>query len=170
MITGSPLVPLHISPEGTTIRHHDDPGSAQVRTLTARRVLALVVAVCSGWVAYAVYGQAVKGNDLEAQARRLTAQNSVLRAHIEDVQGQIAAAHDPAWLEQQARGNGYVKPGERIYVVVSPGTAAPAKGGGVNAAPPVYVPPGSTPAPPSASAGPTPSPTPLVFVLPGPGH
>jgi len=82
------------------------------------------------------------------------------------IQGQL----DPPLSEkgrEQARKLGYVLPGERVYVLTTPGAAVPAKGG-VVAPLPSFAP---TPTPtPKASQSPSPSsgPVPPVFQLPTP--
>jgi cell division protein FtsB len=123
-------------------------------------VAGALIAVC-GWVAFAVYGQLVHGADLKSTVTALTQQNVVLQQQIADRETEISQAQSSAWLEEQARKLGYVLPGERIYVLTSPGAAEPS-GGGVPATLPTFDPsptPGatSTPSPtPSETTGPTP--------------
>ncbi len=149
------------------------------RPLTARRVVACVLAVLSGYIAYAVYSQAARGHDIDATAQALAAQNAVLQQHIADDHSEIAQAQTNGWLAEQARRLGYVLPGENVYVLVTPGAAALPPGGGVDARLPTLATPAPTPTPaptatvgPSAAPTPTPTPTPYSFSLPQPtpGH
>ena len=160
--------------EGRAIRGTAVPGGTPTRTSTARRIIAAVVAGLSGWVAFAVYSQAERGNDVDAAARQLAAQNAVLQQQIADARTQISEAQDPAWLQEQARRIGYVLPGEKVYVLVTPGTTPLPLGGGVSVPPPTFSPSpsptaadGAPPAPPAAT---TPTPTPYVFVIQQPSH
>jgi Septum formation initiator len=128
--------------------------------------------VC-GWVAFAVYGQVVHGADLKSTVSALTQQNVVLRQQIADREQEISQAQSAAWLEEQARKLGYVLPGEKIYVLTSPGSSVPA-GGGVPASLPTFspTPTPATPAPASPNATGTPGPTAYTFTLttPSPHH
>ena len=121
--------------------------------------------------------QAARGHDLDLKAQTLTQQNAALQQHIKDDEAEIAQAQTPAWLEEEARKLGYVKPGEQVFVLVSPGAQPPQGGGGVDAPLPIFTgtpsptpsptpapSPGTTSAKPSAPAGPTP----LIFVVPTP--
>ena len=137
----------------------------------------LLVALC-GWVAFAVYGEAAHGQNLDGRVQILNQQNTDLQQQIADRQREIGQAQTSAWLEEQARKLGYVFPGEKIYVLVSPGAAVPA-GGGVDAKLPTFSPspgpsasPGANPASPSAQPSGQPSalasPTPYNFSLGSP--
>ncbi len=122
-----------------------------------------------------MYGQAAKGRDIDATGQRLAVSNAALRQRIADASNEIAQAQNPAWLEEQARKIGYVKPGEKVYVLVTPGTTPLPAGGGVNANLPAYSasPNAATPVPaPQASASASAAPTPRIFTVPtsAPGH
>jgi hypothetical protein len=131
-----------------------------------------LIAVC-GWIAFAVYGQVVHGADLKSTVTTLTQQNVLLRQQISDREQEINQAQSSAWLEEQARKLGYVLPGEKIYVLTSPGSAVPA-GGGVPATLPTFspTPTPATVASPSPTASGTPGPTPYTLTLstPQPNH
>jgi Septum formation initiator len=133
--------------------------------------------VTGAWVSYAVYAATAAGHALDGQVRSLQSQNAALRQQVELRRRQLAAATSAGWLEEEARRLGYVRPGERIFVLATPGTKLPAYGG-VDPGP---LPSAATPTPhpaaapsPTASATPaapgsppvTPGPTPLQFTLP----
>jgi cell division protein FtsB len=160
------------SPEG---RHILPPRLR--RSLTRRRLLALSVAVAGAWVSYAVYAATAAGHALDGQVRALRSQNAALRQEVELRRRQLTAATSAGWLEEEARRLGYVRPGERIFVLATPGTKLPAYGG-VDPGP---LPSAATPTPrpaamstPTVSASPaavgaapvTPGPTPLQFTVP----
>ena len=120
-------------------------------------------------MAFAVYGQAARGHDLDASARTLAAQNATLKQHISDDRNELAQSENPAWLEQQARRLGYVMPNERVFVLVTPGATPPPAGGGVDAKLPSFTaPPTPTPSPGASSPSPSAAATPQSITLPPP--
>lgn len=141
------------------------PASAS-RPAAARRVLACIVAVICGWIAFSVYSASAQGRDLDIQVTQLRSGNAALQQQIDDHRREIAQAQTKAWLEEQARKLGYVLPGETIYVIATPGAHNPAKGG-VDAKLPVYSPtPAPTPTAAASPASPPPSATPSPLVIP----
>jgi cell division protein FtsB len=135
------------------------PGPQRPRPFTARRILALVVAVACGWVAYALYGAAATDHAAQARVTQLEQANAALTAQISQRAQEVTEAQSSAWLEDQARKLGYHLPGEKVYVLDPGGKAAPTSAG-VIAVPPTFSP---TPVPtPTPSPTPTPLPTPPV--------
>ena len=133
------------------------PGPQRPRPFTARRILALVVAVACGWVAYALYGAAATDHAAQARVTQLQDANAVLAAQISQRAQEVTEAQSSPWLENQARKLGYHLPGEKIYVL-DPGAKSAPTSGGLNAAPPTFIP---TPVPtPIPTPTPTPSPAP----------
>jgi hypothetical protein len=128
------------------------------------------------WVSYAVYAATAAGHALDGQVRALQTQNAALHKEVELRRRQLAAATSAGWLEEEARRLGYVRPGERIFVLATPGARLPPDGG-VDPGP---LPGAATPSPrpaaaptssPSPNAAPasgaaSPGPTPLQFTLP----
>jgi cell division protein FtsB len=157
------------------------PGSAahaRSQALTRRRLAAALCSLAAAWVAYAVYGETAAGHAADDRITQLQQQNATLQQEIAQRQSEINAASGDAWLIEEARRRGYVLPGEKVYVPVTPGAALPADGGvALPTPPPTATPsPGATPAP-TATAPPivlrTPAaPTPYVVVVPtaSPGH
>jgi cell division protein FtsB len=142
------------------------PGPQRPRPFTARRILALVVAVACGWVAYALYGAAATDHAAQARVTQLQEANAALTAQISQRAQEVTEAQSSPWLEDQARRLGYHLPGEKIYVL-DPGAKSAPSSGGLNAAPPTFIPtPVPSPAPPLPSLVPA-SPTP-VAVSPSP--
>lgn len=133
--------------------------------------------MAGAWVSYAVYAATAAGHALDGQVHALESQNATLRQEVELRRRQLAATTSAGWLEEEARRLGYVRPGERIFVLATPGTKLPAYGG-VDPGP---LPTAATPTPrptaaptPTASpspmavgaASPTPGPSPLQFTVP----
>lgn len=140
------------------------------------------MAALSGWVAFAVYGEAASSHALDRRVGTLGAQNAVLRTQIAEREREASAGNDPAWLQAEARKLGYVLPGERVFVVTTAGANVPASGGIAGQQLPIYNPPSASgtgrpdaESPPVAAApvnvSPTSAaPTPHVFTLPKPTH
>ncbi|TMD99951.1 MAG: hypothetical protein E6I76_01365 [Chloroflexi bacterium] len=92
---------------------------------------------------------------------------------------ELASASSGGWLEEEARRLGYVRPGDRIFVLATPGSKLPSDGG-VDPGPlpgapspnpnPNARPAAPAPAPtaaPQPAATPAPAaPTPLQFTVP----
>jgi len=152
----------------STIRRLPTAGGSH--SAQRRFAIAMIFAV-TGFVAYAIYGQAAQGRQLDAQVATMRQQNSALQQQIADHQREIVEAQTAAWLIEEARQLGYVFPGEKIFVIPSPG-ASPPPGGGVNAPLPSYAPPATlSPAPAAAASGgaqPTPAATPSQATPPAP--
>jgi cell division protein FtsB len=140
------------------------------RPFTARRLVALVVAVACGWAAYALYGEAAQDHEAQARVTQLQQVDAALQSQIAQRSEEINQAQSSAWVEDQARKLGYRFPGEQVYVVDPGGKSAPSSAGvaaptiAYSPTPSPTPPPTPTPSPsPSASApagSPTPSPTP----------
>jgi cell division protein FtsB len=147
------------------------PRPERPRPFTARRLVALVVAVACGWVAYALYGEAAQDREAQAEVVQLRAADTALAAQIAQRSEEITQAQSTAWVEDQARKLGYHLPGEQVYVVDPGGTSVPASAG-VNAAPISFSPtPAPTPTPsptPSPTANPSPTATPTATPTPAP--
>lgn len=116
------------------------------------------------------------GHSVDAQLRAAQQRNQALQHQIDERKAEIAQAQSTQWLEEQARKLGYVLPGERVFVLATPGTALPPDGGiDLKSLPTFNAPPsspGASPAPtPAPVIGPSPggSPTPFVFTVPSPG-
>ena len=141
------------------------PSNAGGSRAAQRRFAVAFIFAVTGFVAYAIYGQAAQGRQLDAQVAALRQQNTALQQQIADHQREIVEAQTAAWLVEEARKLGYVFPGEKIFVIPSPGASPPA-GGGVNAPLPSYAPlPTPTPTP---TSGAPPAPTTAATSTPTP--
>ncbi|HEX6493310.1 MAG TPA: septum formation initiator family protein [Candidatus Dormibacteraeota bacterium] len=137
----------------------------------------MAVAVVGAWVSYAVYAATTAGHALDGRVHALQKENAALRQQVDLRKRELASASSGGWLEEEARRLGYVRPGDRIFVLATPGSKLPPDGGvdpgplpgapspapRAAAAPPPAA-PSSAPAPAST---PTPAgPTPLQFTVP----
>jgi hypothetical protein len=129
-------------------------------------------------VSYAVYAATTAGHALDGRVRTLQKENAALRQLVDLRRRELASAGSSGWLEEEARRLGYIRPGDRIFVLATPGTRMPASGG-VDPGPlpglptpaprPAGAPPAASPqtgAPVPAAAASTPGPTPMQFTVP----
>jgi len=134
-----------------------------------------VIAVVCGWVAYAVYAETAASHSLDGRLSAAQQENDRLRHAIDQRRAEISQAQTKQWLIEEARKLGYVMPGERVFVLTTPGAALPPDGGIDLKTLPTFNPatsPGASNPTPQPVGGPTPggTPTPFVFVVPAPGH
>lgn len=110
--------------------------------------------------------------------RTLQKENAALRQEVDLRRRELASASSSGWLEEEARRLGYIRPGEHMYVLATPGAKVPAEGG-VDPGPlpgvpsPTPRPAGAPPAaaaqiaaPAPAAAASPPGPTPMQFTVP----
>jgi len=133
-----------------------------------------VIAVVCGWVAYAVYAEMAAGHSLDSRLSAAQRQNQALQHEIDQRRAEIAQAQTREWLIEEARKLGYVLPGERVFVLTTPGARLPADGGIDLKNLPTFhsaASPGASPGPtPTPVIGPTPGATPTPFVFNLGGH
>jgi pyruvate dehydrogenase E2 component (dihydrolipoamide acetyltransferase) len=133
-----------------------------------------VVAVVGAWVTYAVYAATTAGHALDGRVHALQKENAALRQQVDLRKRELASASSGGWLEEEARRLGYVRPGDRIYVLATPGSKLPPDGGvdpgplpGAPTPNPRPAAPAPAPAQSAPAATPTPAgPTPLQFTVP----
>ena len=133
--------------------------------------------VC-GWVAYAVYAEVAASHSVDSRLNAAQQENARLQHEIDQRRAEIAEAQTKEWLVEEARKLGYVLPGERVFVLTTPGAPLPPDGGiDLKNLPSFSSPtpsPGTSPHPtPEPSFGPGgdgASPTPFVFTVPTPGR
>jgi len=139
--------------------------------VSRRRLALAVVAVVGGWILYAVYAETAAGHSLDDRIRQLQTENARLQQEVNARQTEIAEAGNPAWLEEEARRLGYIRPGERVFVIASPGVPLPPDGGVDVPQLPTFSPspsPGAPSPTPTANPSASASPTPYVLIVPGP--
>ncbi len=129
------------------------------------------------WVAYAVYTEVAASHSLDSRLSAAQRENQRLQHLVDQRKAEIAEAQTREWLIEEARKLGYVMPGERVFVLATPGASLPPDGGIDLKTLPTFssapTSPGASPAPSQAPVlGPPAgaSPTPFVFTVPTPGH
>lgn len=106
----------------------------------ARQIVALGLALCAVALslAYPLRGYLQQ----QAAEQQATAEQLTLQTQIADLEAQVAALKDPAYIRSEAKRRlQYVTPGDTVYVVKVPGAAnerdsAPAPDGGYDVVPP----------------------------------
>jgi cell division protein FtsB len=108
-----------------TARARDWYRAARERTTLYTRTLALAaMALCTALL-FAGGSQALVNQRLANQVRAEQAANARLRADIASTTRHLAWATAPATIEAEARALGYIRPGERAMVIVSPASVTP---------------------------------------------
>jgi|GEM_PF-6911007 cell division protein FtsB len=76
-----------------------------------------------GWLLYSIVSGYIQDRNMAQQVSVLSAQNAAIAKQDLIIRKQLAIATTPQNIEEQERLQGYVKPGEKVFVVV--GNLAP---------------------------------------------
>ncbi len=93
--------------------------NAPVR-FSRQSIALLVLAVVGIWLVVSLVQEIGLYESLRGQAHSLERQNAALAAANQSYQRDIAAVSSGAAAEQEARLEGYSRPGERLYVIGEP--------------------------------------------------
>jgi len=99
------------------------PKSWRVRIpvqVSRENILLLVVAVATVWMSWALVQEISLRSQMSAQASQLRQQNAQLAAQNQSARQDAQNVQSGGWNEQEARMNGYTRPGERVYIVAAP--------------------------------------------------
>jgi cell division protein FtsB len=88
--------------------------------VSRENIVLLVVAVATVWMSWALVQEIGLHGQLSAQAAQLREQNAQLAAQNHSAQQDVQNVRSGGWNEQEARMDGYSRPGERVYIVASP--------------------------------------------------
>lgn len=102
----------------TTLRNSFQTSRRAPRTSEVLVLIAL--ALTAAWMAYAFAQEVMAGRHISQQAAALRQQNATLQAENNGYEQDIAAVASGAASEEEARQNGYARPGEKVYVVATP--------------------------------------------------
>jgi cell division protein FtsB len=91
-----------------------------------RTIVVAVVLVIAIWTAYAFAQEAYIGHKLSQQVADLHRQNARLAAENNGYRKDVQSITSGAANEEQARLNGYARPGERLYLLTAPPSPTPA--------------------------------------------
>lgn len=92
---------------------------------TSEVLVLLALVAIAAWMAYAFVQEVMAARHIGQQAAALRQQNAALVAENLGYQQDIAAVASGAAAEEEARQNGYARPGERVYIVATPPPTAP---------------------------------------------
>ena len=102
----------------TTLRNSFQTTRRAPRSSEILVLVALIVA--AAWMTFAFVQEVIASRHIAQQAAALKQQNSMLQSENAGYERDIAAVASGAASEEEARRNGYARPGERVYVVAAP--------------------------------------------------
>lgn len=93
--------------------------------VSRENVLLLVVAVATIWMSWALVQEIALRGQMSAQAAQLRQQNAQLAAQNHSSRQDAQNVRSGGWNEQEARMDGYTRPGERVYIIAAPPAPRP---------------------------------------------
>ncbi|MFZ0216065.1 MAG: septum formation initiator family protein [Candidatus Dormiibacterota bacterium] len=91
--------------------------------LSRENIVLLVVAVALVWMSWSLVQELGLNHQLSAQKAQLAQQNAQIAAQNRYARQDVRNVSSGGWDEEQARTDGYARPGERVLIVSTP--AAP---------------------------------------------
>ncbi len=88
--------------------------------VSRENVVLLMVAVATVWMTWALAQEIGLRGQMSAEAAQLRQQNAQLVAQNHSARQDIQNVRSGGWNEQEARMDGYTRPGERVYIVAAP--------------------------------------------------
>jgi len=90
-----------------------------------RPILVVVFVVIAAWALIGYAQEAFIGHRLEQQVADLRNQNAVIAAQNDGYRKDIQAIDNGSANEEEARLNGYSKPGEKVFLITDPPSPSP---------------------------------------------
>jgi len=110
----------------TTAAALTPPGASRPRTVNVRRpILVVVFVVIAAWALIGYAQEAFIGHRLAQQVADLRNQNAVIAAQNDGYRKDIQAIDNGSANEEEARLNGYSKPGEKVFLITDPPSPSP---------------------------------------------
>jgi cell division protein FtsB len=88
--------------------------------VSRENVVLLLVAVATVWMSWALVQEIGLHGQMDAAAAQLREQNAQLAAQNHSAWQDVQNVSSGGWNEQEARMDGYTRPGERVYIVAAP--------------------------------------------------
>ncbi|MBO0708893.1 MAG: septum formation initiator family protein [Candidatus Dormibacteraeota bacterium] len=88
--------------------------------VSRENILLLVVAVATVWMSWALAQEIGLRAQMNAQAAQMRQQNAQLAAQNHSARQDAQNVQSGGWNEQEARMQGYTRPGEKVYIVAAP--------------------------------------------------
>ena len=85
--------------------------------LTREKALLLALVAAAIWMAWSLVQELALNHQLSQQAADLRRDNASMQASNEDSRRDAKAVESGSWDEEQARQDGYARPGEKVYIV-----------------------------------------------------
>ena len=102
------------------------PGTPRPRAFRVRKPLLIVLFVVAAlWALYGYAQEAYIGHRLAQQVADLKNQNALIAAQNAGYQKDIQAISNGSADEEEARQDGYSKPGEKVFLITAPPTPSP---------------------------------------------
>lgn len=102
------------------------PGTPRPRTFGVRKPLFFVLfLVAAAWALYGYAQEAYIGHHLAQQVADLRNQNALITAQNDGYKKDIQGISNGSADEEEARQNGYSKPGEKVFLITAPPTPSP---------------------------------------------
>jgi cell division protein FtsB len=94
--------------------------------LSRERLVLVALAVAATWLIWSFAQEVLVTRDLARQATQLRQQDAAIQAENRGYQRDIAASSSGAAAEEEARGDGFSKPKEKLYMIGASPAATPA--------------------------------------------
>lgn len=88
--------------------------------VSRENVILLIVAVATVWMSWALAQEIGLRGQMSEQAAQLRQQNAQLAAQNHSSWQDVQNVRSGGWNEQEARMEGYTRPGERVYIIAAP--------------------------------------------------
>ena len=85
--------------------------------LTREKALLLALVAAAVWMAWSLVQEVALNHQLGQQADDLRQQNAAMQTSNQDDRRDAKAVESGSWDEEQARLDGYARPGEKVYIV-----------------------------------------------------
>jgi cell division protein FtsB len=95
--------------------------------VSRERLILVALAVAATWLIWSFAQEVLLSRDLGRQASELHQQNAALQTENRGYQRDIVASTSGAAAEEEARGDGYSKPKEKLYMVGDSPPPTPAR-------------------------------------------
>ena len=88
--------------------------------VSRENVVLLLVAVATVWMTWALAQEIGLRGQIHAEAAQVSQQNAQLAAQNYSARQDAQNVRSGGWNEQEARMDGYTRPGERVFIVAAP--------------------------------------------------
>jgi cell division protein FtsB len=94
--------------------------------LSRERLIVIALVVAASWLVWSFAQEVLVSRDMARQAAQLHQQNAALQSENRGYRRDVAASNSGAAAEEEARGDGYSKPKEKLYMIGASPAPTPA--------------------------------------------